>query len=74
MRHDFYDRREHDHLRPCEGKNSNICVAEGCYDNACIRLILTPADDDPRAGKEIKSLYYNPSLLEAFMTLFRRNR
>lgn len=22
--------------RPCEGRNSNVCVAEGCYNNACL--------------------------------------
>lgn len=24
--------------RPCLGRNSNVCVAEGCYDEACLRL------------------------------------
>lgn len=23
--------------RPCRGRNSNVCVAEGCYDEACLR-------------------------------------
>ena len=23
--------------RPCRGQNSNVCVAEGCYGEACIR-------------------------------------
>lgn len=24
--------------RPCNGRNSNICVAEGCYNEACLDL------------------------------------
>lgn len=24
--------------RPCEGRSSNICVAEGCYGEACLRI------------------------------------
>lgn len=24
--------------RPCQGVNSNICVMEGCYGEACLRL------------------------------------
>lgn len=23
--------------RPCHGRNSNVCVAEGCYGQACLR-------------------------------------
>lgn len=32
---DFYSAIE---LRmPCNGKNSNVCVGEGCYDKECVR-------------------------------------
>lgn len=24
--------------RPCNGRNSNICVAQGCYGEACLDL------------------------------------
>lgn len=24
-------------VRPCKGKNVNICVGEGCYGEACIK-------------------------------------
>lgn len=23
---------------PCKGKNTNICVAEGCYNASCLKL------------------------------------
>jgi hypothetical protein len=23
--------------RPCRGRNSNVCVAEGCYGESCVR-------------------------------------
>lgn len=23
-------------MKPCEDKNSNVCVAEGCYGEACV--------------------------------------
>jgi hypothetical protein len=26
-----------DDPRPCKGRNSNVCVGEGCYGEACIR-------------------------------------
>jgi hypothetical protein len=26
-----------DEARPCGGENSNVCVAEGCYDDACLK-------------------------------------
>lgn len=29
--------------RPCQGRNANVCVAEGCYGEACLR------QPDPRA-------------------------
>lgn len=32
---------EHD-KRPCKGTNSNVCVAEGCYDEACITPVIHP--------------------------------
>lgn len=25
-------------MKPCEGGNSNICVAEGCYGEACEKM------------------------------------
>lgn len=25
--------------KPCKGKNANICVAEGCYAQSCLRLV-----------------------------------
>lgn len=28
--------------RPCEGQNSNVCVAEGCYGEACITPVINP--------------------------------
>lgn len=34
--------------RPCSGRNSNICVAEGCYGQVC--LTLPHPDLAPDAG------------------------
>jgi len=28
---------DEDDQRPCKGANSNVCVGEGCYGEACIR-------------------------------------
>lgn len=28
-----------DDHKPCKGMNSNVCVAEGCFDQACLRQI-----------------------------------
>jgi len=27
--------------RPCKGGDTNVCVAEGCYAEACVRTIWT---------------------------------
>jgi hypothetical protein len=27
--------------RPCDGRNVNVCVAEGCYGEACIRDVTS---------------------------------
>lgn len=35
------DDPEHD-ARPCKGQNSNVCVGEGCYDEACITPVIHP--------------------------------
>lgn len=31
---------EDDDLRPCKGKNSNICVAEGCFNDCLSPVVL----------------------------------
>ena len=36
--------------RPCNGRNSNICVAEGCYGEACCDLGWRPSYDRPYGG------------------------
>lgn len=28
-----------DERKPCGGKNSNVCVAEGCFNQSCLRLV-----------------------------------
>jgi hypothetical protein len=36
--------------RPCRGRNSNVCVAEGCYGEACVRLatrVIPPGSPAP---------------------------
>jgi hypothetical protein len=37
---DEYGYPKYDKYRPCKGGNVNVCVAEGCYDNACVRIAL----------------------------------
>lgn len=33
-----------DDIRPCRGENANVCVAEGCYSEACLRQQGTDGD------------------------------
>lgn len=28
-----------DEHKPCQGKNSNVCLAKGCFGQACLRLV-----------------------------------
>lgn len=34
---DFNDVDMGDSMKPCKGQNTNICVAEGCFGESCIR-------------------------------------
>src|SRR3954462_7124376 len=42
--------------RPCEGKNVNVCIAEGCFNEACIREVVMPTDPNARLLKAIEDL------------------
>jgi hypothetical protein len=35
-----------DDPRPCKGRNANVCVAEGCYGEACVDLALRAIPSD----------------------------
>src|SRR5690348_13806251 len=37
--------------RPCLGKNTNVCVAEGCYGEACITTPPAVATEDNGGGR-----------------------
>jgi hypothetical protein len=35
--------------RPCRGRNANVCVAEGCYGEACVTTNRPPETDEEKA-------------------------
>lgn len=59
-------------MKPCKGKNANVCVAEGCYGESCIKdklediqsyeiEIYSPAGPrEPRNGSPFKIVFTGP--------------
>jgi len=40
--------------RPCKGRNSNICVAEGCYNQSCVESWLENPVENEKTGQHRK--------------------
>lgn len=48
-------------MKPCQSKNSNVCVAEGCYDEACEREGIDPmsSSDQERQARALEGIERN---------------
>lgn len=44
-----YQEQKKNEKKPCKGENTNICVAEGCYDESCLdRVQIEEENEDGR--------------------------
>lgn len=52
--------------RPCKGENSNVCVAEGCYGEACLNVPKSKPDEVSDMRTEIRNLSHALSQMYAY--------